>query len=415
MKHPRVGIIHYSAPPVIGGVERVIVEHVRMLVQRGYPTAVITGRGDLDALPLGAEFIKIADLDSQNPLILEINSFLEQGEVPPEFYRTLKDLQERLAPLLAEFDKIIVHNVFTKHFNLPLTAALVKLVEQETIRGVIAWCHDLTWTSPSSRSKVHPGYPWDLLRNYHPQIKYVAVSKHRQSELSGLFSCPEDRIEVIYNGVDPSEILGLSPDSYALLSRLGMLESNLNLLMPVRVTQAKNIEYALQVTAAIKENGTAPKLVLTGPPDPHDSSSMEYYQSLLELRRELGVENEMRFVYESGPISSQGYFIDSRTVGDLLRVSDIMFMPSHREGFGMPVLEAGLAGVPVVSTGVPAAVEIAQDQVVAIKKDQPPEETAHQIIDLVNSNPISRLRRNVLQNLTWEAIFERQIGPLLNL
>ena len=80
----------------------------------------------------------------------------------------------------------------------------------------------------------------------------------------------------------------------------------------------------------------------------------------------------------------------------------------------MPVLEAGLAGVPVVSTGVPAAVEIAPDQVVVIQKDQPPEETAHQIINLVNSNPISRLRRQVLQNLTWEAIFERQIGPLLH-
>jgi glycosyltransferase involved in cell wall biosynthesis len=229
-----------------------------------------------------------------------------------------------------------------------------------------------------------------------------------------LFGCPADRIEVIYNGVDPSEILGFTSDSYGLISRLGMLESDLNLLMPVRVTQAKNIEYALQVTAAIKETGITPKLVLTGPPDPHDSSSMKYFQSLLELRHELGVENAMRFVYESGPEQSQAYFIDSRTVGDLLRVSDVMFMPSHREGFGMPVLEAGLAGVPVVSSGVPAAIEIAPNEVVIYQKEQPPKATAHQIIDLVNSNPISRMRRQILRNLTWEALFERQIGPLLN-
>jgi len=413
-KHPRVGIIHYSAPPVVGGVERVISEHVRLLVQSGYPTAVISGRGDQNALPSGAEFIKIPELDSQHPLILEISSYLERGEVPGEFFNALEDLKETLAPVLSDFEKLMVHNVFTKHFNLPLTAALVKLLEDKTARGIIAWCHDLTWTSPNSQSKVHPGYPWDLLRTYNPQIQYVVVSKRRQSELAGLFGCPEDRFAVIYNGINPADVLGLSPESYDLISRIGMLESDLNLLMPVRVTGAKNIEYALQVTAAIKQSGVAPKLVLTGPPDPHDSASIEYFKSLLELRRKLGVEHEMRFVFESGPDPDQGYFISNRSVGDLLRVSDIMFMPSHREGFGMPVLEAGLAGVPVVSTGIPASVEIAADQVVIFQKDQPAGQTAQQIINLVNSNPISRLRRQVLRNHTWEAIFERQIGLLLN-
>jgi glycosyltransferase involved in cell wall biosynthesis len=414
MGHARVGIIHYSAPPVIGGVERVIAEHVRLLVQLGYQTAVITGRGDPNALPKETEFIKIAELDSQHPLILEISSNLERGKVPEEFFEALEGLKEKLVPVLAGFDKLIVHNIFTKHFNLPLTAALVNLLDGEKIKGIIAWCHDLTWTSPSSGSKVHPGYPWDLIRSYHPKVQYVVVSTSRQSELAGLFGCPTDRIEVIYNGVDPTEVLGLSLDSHALISRLEMLESDINLLMPVRVTKAKNIEYALEVTAAIKNASVSPKLVLTGPPDPHDSMSMEYYQSLLELRRNLGVDNEMRFVFESGPNPDQGYLISSRVVGDLLRISDVMFMPSHREGFGMPVLEAGLAGIPVVSTGVPAAVEIAADRILIFQKDQPAEQTAQNIINLVNSNPISRLRRQVLQNYTWKAIFKRQIEPLLN-
>jgi glycosyltransferase involved in cell wall biosynthesis len=73
-----------------------------------------------------------------------------------------------------------------------------------------------------------------------------------------------------------------------------------------------------------------------------------------------------------------------------------------------------LAGIPVVSTGVPAAVEIAADRILIFQKDQPAEQTAQNIINLVNSNPISRLRRQVLQNYTWKAIFKRQIEPLLN-
>ena len=137
---------------------------------------------------------------------------------------------------------------------------------------------------------------------------------------------------MVYNGVDPQGLLGLSTEGMALISRLDMLSSELNILMPVRVTQAKNIEYALKVVAKIAARGIQVKLVLTGPPDPHDAQNMAYYQSLHQIRQELGVENQMRFVFESGPDPEQPYQIDSRVVGDLFRISDLLFMPSHQGG-----------------------------------------------------------------------------------
>ena len=132
-------------------------------------------------------------------------------------------------------------------------------------------------------------------------MTYVVVSQRRQQELAGLFGCPAEEIRVVYNGVDPQALLGLSAEGAALVERLGLLDRDLVLLMPVRVTQAKNIEYALRVVAALKARGCRPRLVLTGPPDPHDAESMAYFRSLQALRGELGVEEEMRFVFESGP------------------------------------------------------------------------------------------------------------------
>lgn len=79
----------------------------------------------------------------------------------------------------------------------------------------------------------------------------------------------------------------------------------------------------------------------------------------------------------------------------------------------MPVVEAGLAGIPVVCTDVPAAVEIARHTALIFDKSQPPEKTAEQIIHLLANNPLARLRRDVRQNYTWQAIFQRQIEPLL--
>ncbi|MFQ5856420.1 MAG: glycosyltransferase family 4 protein [Anaerolineae bacterium] len=413
MRQPTNAILHYTAPPIVGGVEAVIEGHVRVFVEAGYPVIVVAGRGDQTALPSGANFVLVPEVDSQHPEVAEVGYALEQGDMPSDFEGLVTRLADMLAPTLSSFDNLIIHNIFTKHFNLPLTAALYRLLDSGIIQRCIAWCHDFTWTSPSSRSKVHPGYPWDLLRTYRSDVTYVVVSRSRQRELAELFGCSPEEIHVIFNGVDPDVLLGLSRTGSDLVARLGLLESDLVLLMPVRVTQAKNIEYALRVVAGLKARGCRPKLVLTGPPDPHDVGSIAYFDSLRELRRQLDVEDEMRFVLESGPNPEEPFIVDGPVVADLFRACDVMFMPSHREGFGIPVLEAGLVGVPVVCTDVPAAQEIGGEDVTVFDAAEEPARVAEQILAWAEQSPVHRLRRRVRQKYTWRAIFERDIKPLL--
>lgn len=410
----KVAFLHYSAPPVIGGVENVILAHIRLFLDAGCSVTVLAGMGEREALPPGTEFIGIPELHSQHPQILELSQELEQGRVPSPFDNLATQLGETLAPLLQPMDLVLVHNVFTKHFNLPLTAALFHLLDRGQIRDCIAWCHDLTWTSPNSRAKVFPGYPWDLLRTQRSDIMYVTVSQERQRELAALFECPPGQIQVIYNGVDPKELLALTDEGLGLIDRLNLWDSDLNLLMPVRVTQAKNIELALRVVASLKKREVRPKLIVTGPPDPHDRTNMEYFQRLMNLREELGVVYQMRFVYESGTIPAEPLTVEMPIVAELLRVSDALFMPSHREGFGMPVLEAGLAGIPVFcTTRVPAANEIGGQDIVSFAPDTEPDEVAGLILDRLETSPTFRLRRRVRRDLTWRGIFNRQILPLL--
>lgn len=410
---PTTGIIHYSAPPIIGGVEAVIWAHAQVFNRHGYPVTVIAGRGDSQSLPEGTELIVIPEIDSQHPQILEASASLEQGVLPPNFDQLTDQLKRALEPLVSRFDNIIVHNVFTKHFNLPLTAALFQLIDAGAIRHCIAWCHDFTWTSPSSRIKVHPGYPWDYLRTYREDLVYVVVSNRRQKTLADLLACPPERVQVVYNGVDPSILLGPSDKGQALTDRLGLLESELNILMPVRVTKAKNIEYALHVVAALKDQGCSPRLVVTGPPDPHEPESMAYFHELQALRQSLDVEQEMRFVFESGPDPAEPLIISLDVVSELYRAADVLFMPSHREGFGMPVLEAGLMGVPVFSTAIPAAEEIGGSDIILFDTEEGPSRTAERILSWVNQDPISRFQRRTRRNYTWDAIFREKIAPLL--
>jgi glycosyltransferase involved in cell wall biosynthesis len=413
MGKPSTGILHYTAPPIVGGVEAVIQAHTQVFGENGYPVTVVAGRGDPAALPPTADFITIPEIDSQHPQIVQMSAKLEQGRVAPELESLIGKLADILAPRLEAFDNLIVHNVLTKHFNLALTAALHRLIDGGIIRHCIAWCHDFTWTSPSSRTRVHPGQPWDLLRTYRQDVTYVVVSRRRQQELATLFGCLEDDIQVIYNGVAPKTLLGLSSEGWALIDRLDLIAGDPVLLMPVRVTHAKNIEYALQLVATLKAQGRSPRLVVTGPPDPHDAQSMAYFEELRAMRSRMQIDREMRFVFEAGPVTGEPYTVDMSVVGELFRMCDAVLMPSHREGFGMPILEAGLAGVPVICTRIPAAEEIGGDDVILFDADEDPTHLASRIMDYLESSMVYRLRRQVRQRYTWQALFEHQIEPLL--
>jgi len=143
---PETAILHYTAPPIVGGVEAVIKAHVQAFRQADYPITVVAGRGEQEALPPGADFIPIPKIDSRHPEIAEVGKRLAEGEVPATFNDLVNQLAEALAPELRHFDNFIVHNIFTKRFNLPLTAALHRLLDENVIQNCIAWCHDLGWT-----------------------------------------------------------------------------------------------------------------------------------------------------------------------------------------------------------------------------------------------------------------------------
>ena len=121
----------------------------------------------------------------------------------------------------------------------------------------------------------------------------------------------------------------------------------------------------------------------------------------------------MRFVYEAGPEPDQPFTIDQRMVGELMRMSDILFMPSHHEGFGLPVLEAGLIGIPVVTTAVPAAVEIALEDAFVFSLNTAPDMLVEQLLNWLEENAQFQLRSRIKREFTWDAIFKREILPLL--
>ncbi len=412
-RRPRIVFLHFTAPPIVGGVEAVIAEHVRLFREAGHPTLIVAGRAAERADAELGEVTIIPEMDSENPQYLEIHESLEKGIVPPAFSELQTSIQRQMEQIVRPDDVVIAHNILTTHFNLALTAAVHSAVAAGQLPHLIVWCHDVSrHVNPERDTVQYHGQPWDLLRTRIPSAIYVAVSSARQETLAHVLDCAPELIRIVRNGVDPKELLALSPLGSHLARAYGLFEADLVMLMPVRITKVKHIEFSLHVVASLKKSGLNVRMVVTGPPDPHVPEIRDYVEDLRELREQLGVQDEAVFVHDGTWRYPSPLLIESSTVAELYRICDLVLMPSLREGFGMPVFEAALVDRPVFATSIPATQELPGFQHL-IQPDETPESVADRMRQWAQQDATHALRSKVRRDFTWQAIFTRKIVPLI--
>lgn len=410
MKRKQITILHYAAPPVIGGVESTIYHHARLLTGTGYDVQVIAGRGK--KFDPHIIFTTIPEVDSNHPEVLEISRALAQGLVTAEFFNLRDRLENRLLVELADSALLIVHNAHTLHKNLALTAALYQLNAQGNL-PMIAWCHDFAWQDPLYLPSLYPDYPWNLLNQFWPGVSYIAVSHDRAASLAGLLGIDLRDIRVITPGVDPEAFWGLDQTVRLLVEKHALLEAAPLLLLPARLTRRKNIELAIKITAALRAYLPRPTLLVTGPPGPHNPKNLAYMQELRALRDELQVKNRVIFLAEEGQQGSPLYLEDASLAG-FFRLADALLFPSLREGFGIPVLEAGMARLPVFASGIPPVAESSGGNSYLFDPQGDPQAIAGMIANTLNSDRAYLLKQRVLELYSWKAILNKKILPLIN-
>ena len=407
---PRVLLVHYTTPPVVGGVERVLARHARLLAGEGFDARVVTGRGG--PVGRGVRFHRLPRLDSRHRRVLAVTRDLEAGRVTPAFHDLVAQIREDLRPELAGVDVCIVHNALVLHKNLALTAALHQLAPRGSTRFV-AWCHDLAWTNPQDRPRLHPGAPWSLLRTAIPGVTYVAVSTDVRRELAALLGMPRAQIELVPNGVDPAAFLRLTPTGRWLAAALRLWEQQVVLLLPVRITRRKQIEYALHVVAELVRRELAVRLLITGPPGAHTPGNRQYLDELRGLRHRLGLDDQVVFCADLPGPRGRRLRLSDRIVADLYLLADALILPSRREGFGLPLLEAALARLPAWTSDLPPLREVGGDAIHTFDLADPPAAVALRLIHALMEERGYRLRRRVLASYTWEGIMRERIVPLL--
>jgi mannosylglucosylglycerate synthase len=113
-------------------------------------------------------------------------------------------------------------------------------------------------------------------------------------------------------------------------------------------------------------------------------------------------------------LGSVPFVPDDDTMANFYALADALFFPSTQEGFGIPILEAGLAQMPIFCADLPPFRATAQDNATYFDAvNDPPSGIAARVMVGLDQLDSFALRVRVRQQFRWEAIIERQLVPLL--
>ena len=167
-------------------------------------------------------------------------------------------------------------------------------------------------------------------------------SECSRKDILGRMNLPQDRVTVVYPGVEPDRFRPLPTDRAAQSSRPYVL-------CVAGGDPTKNVETLVQSFARLPRSvRESHDLILTG--------DFRRREDLRQLVAHAGIEKQTIFT---------GVVSDERLV-ELYQQATLFVFPSRYEGFGLPVLEAVACGCPVVCSSASSLPEVAGDAAILV-------------------------------------------------
>jgi len=208
-------------------------------------------------------------------------------------------------------------------------------------------CHDLDTFRSVLEPEMEPRSAW-----------FRAMSRHILEGLkkAGHVACDTDatrdavirkagvdaeRASVVHNGPHPScTPIPDVPAEREATRLLGRPSQTIDVLHVGSTIPRKRIDVLLRIVADVRRRRPSLRLIRVGGPFTAEQRA---------LARDLGILDAVLVL----PV------LDRSTLAAVYRRSVLVLMPSEREGFGLPVLEALACGTPVVASDIPSLREVA--------------------------------------------------------
>lgn len=322
----------------------------------------------------------------------EIHVFANQwrrGEAPVIFHKV---------PILS-FPRLLRQISFAYFSNRKIRAENFDLIHSHDriFRMDILTMHGIphkTWIKEARRKRLSPfdrSMAWveekGIKRSNIPII--LAVSTLVKEELQKLYDIPESKIRVIHPGVSTDRFTALDKEScrHEVRQHVGLSPRDVVVLFVGMNFEIKRLNLVIKGIAELvaKENSRLKLLVL-------GKGKIERY---LALAADLGIGD--RIVFAGVTREVEKYYL----------ASDIFVMPSVFDTFGIAVLEAMMAGLPVIITNRVGAKDLVDTgiQGFVLGKDPSAIDIMEKLIYLMDKENRMKMGQNARQSAlqhTWD-------------
>ena len=222
------------------------------------------------------------------------------------------------------------------------------------------------WVDKHPQSYIHGVERW--MANRAEQV--ITCSAYMREHVADIYGLEEDRIAVIPNGIDPSELVPVD-DLDTLRARFAEPHETLVLLVG-RLVYEKGFQLALEALPGVIERVGDVRFVVAG------SGTAE--ADLREQASDLGLD----------PYGTFLGWIGDDVLHSLYRIADLTVVPSLYEPFGLVALEAMASGCPciVADTGGLREIVPANDRVGLRFNGGDPEHLATMVERLLTDGPL---------------------------
>ena len=369
-------VVTHTFLPHVGGIERVVYEQCKRLIQKKYEPMVLTHR-NYTKRNYVFDGIRVQCYDSMNiGFRLGIPYAIPQVSSLKTFWKAIKS-----------------NDLIHVHGHPYLSSVLAAKIAKRQSKPLVLTQHN---------TFIEYNNIWDTVEKLNDLAvgklvlkeadKIIVVSNATRDYVLSLGAEPK-KIEVLHNGVDLNRFRPIPKVKIAMREKLGISKDARVVLTVRRLVYKNGIDTLIgSAGITIKKNPKIVFVVVGKGPD---------FKEVTEKIAQLGIQKNFRLTG----------FVSDEELPSYYNIADVFALPS-KSGEGLPLvaLEAMACGLPVIATNVGGTSEVLSEDYGKLVPPNAPDYLAEAILDFSSKDLLvlkEPLRKIMEQRYSWDKNVEK--------